>query len=145
MIAAGGDIVIRDTSIGDDGDDWKQDPEIVAGGEHGRIDLESPGKIELFDDVQLHAHQVTNRYPTPESVTNPIEPELSRSERAVFLSSDAIAFRRRSRSTRAPIRGWLVSLPLVRSSSSTAQIPTIRNRHLRSIRIRSPLLRSVFG
>lgn len=92
ILSAGGDVTITDRFSGDDGPDWKLDPEIVARGPHGRIDIESPSQIILGDDVQLHAQQATTRYPQPESLADPHDPEPSRDERAVFLRSQHVSF-----------------------------------------------------
>jgi len=92
IAAADGDVTITDASSGDDGPDWNLDPEIVARGEQGRIDIESPGQIELGDDVQLRAHQVTTRYPDPVSISDPVASEPTRDERAVFLKSERVVF-----------------------------------------------------
>ena len=92
VVTADGNITIADTSTDDDGADLTQDPEIVARGDHGRIDLETPVTIELLDNVQFHSEQVTTRYPSPETVSNPVQSDLQRDERAVFLKSDAIIF-----------------------------------------------------
>ncbi len=95
VVTAKGNITIADTSQGDEGADWKQDPEIVARGVQGRIDLEASATIELLDEVQLHSEQVTTRYPNPETVNDPAESQLQREDRAVFLKSDAIVFGQR--------------------------------------------------
>lgn len=92
VIAADGDITIVDLSVDDDGPDWKLDPEIVAGGDQGRIDLDAAGRIEFGNDVQIHANKVTTEFPVPVSITNPVESGLQRSDRAVFLKSDSIEF-----------------------------------------------------
>ena len=92
IIAGDADITIDDSSLDDDGADLKQDPEIVARGAEGRIDLRTPATIELRDDVQLHAEKVTTQFPNPESVSNPAESELEPQDRAVYLQSDVVIF-----------------------------------------------------
>ena len=92
VIVAGGDMTIADTSMGDDGNDWKLDPEIVARGEMGRIELVTSAKIELQDDVQLHSEKVTTRFPNPQTETNPVDSQLQPADRAVYLKSDTIVF-----------------------------------------------------
>ncbi len=107
VISAGVKITIVDTSPDDDGEDLKQDPEIVAQGDNGRIDLQANQEIELLDDVQLNSEQVTQLThllrPHPEPAeTREMPPLLSLDElrmsqglRSVYLEADSIVFGQR--------------------------------------------------
>ncbi len=107
VISAGLKITVVDTSADDDGEDLKADPEIVARGENGRIDLQAAMEIELLDEVQLQSEQVTQishmERPDPEPAeTREMPPLMSLDEqimsqeiRSVYLQSDSIVFGQR--------------------------------------------------
>lgn len=97
-VRAGERIEVVDHSVGDDGDDRKGDPEIIArdlDGSVGRVDLEVPGRvgeIELDQTVQIVAEKKTPdaQFPDPTSRTTPPELGLNREDRAVFIKADSI-------------------------------------------------------
>ncbi|WP_417737823.1 beta strand repeat-containing protein [Rosistilla oblonga] len=58
-VSAGGSIVISDPDLSNDGGDRTADPEIVAGGDNGRILLQTDGDLTIDEGVQIHASQST--------------------------------------------------------------------------------------
>ncbi len=83
-------ITIMDTSPGDDGDDLTADPEIIARGENGRIDLEAVTEIELQDEVQLQSEKITQAWPEPITRPMPADLGLTRLDRSIYLESTSI-------------------------------------------------------
>ncbi len=98
------DIEVIDNSSGDEGIDRKDDPEIVARGENGRVDLVARGNLELRADVQIHAFQLTPIPPAtvpvlpvppsiqvlPSTQPLPVTTDLPREARAVYLSGSTV-------------------------------------------------------
>ncbi|WP_218934356.1 beta strand repeat-containing protein [Rosistilla ulvae] len=58
-VSAGGSIVLADPDLSNDGGDRTADPEIVAGGDNGRILLQTDGDLTIDEGVQIHAAQST--------------------------------------------------------------------------------------
>ncbi|WP_417744639.1 hypothetical protein [Rosistilla oblonga] len=58
-VSAGGSIAISDPDLSNDGGDRTADPEIVAGGDNGRILLQTDGDLTIDEGVQIHASQST--------------------------------------------------------------------------------------
>jgi hypothetical protein len=90
VVSAGDQITIVDHSVGDDGSDLKSDPELIARGSSGRIDLDAVREIQLQDDVQLHSEKITREIQDPETRPMPEDLGLSRQDRSVYLESDSI-------------------------------------------------------
>lgn len=104
VIVAGANITVFDHSEGDDGGDLTGDPEIVALGENGRIELLASGEITLRDDVQLNSQQVTELTHLDRSNPEPAETRelppllsldelrMSKDVRSVYLEADSFVF-----------------------------------------------------
>ncbi|QDV70821.1 hypothetical protein Poly24_45540 [Rosistilla carotiformis] len=58
-VSAGGSIVLADPDLSNDGGDRTADPEIVAGGDNGRILLQTDADLTIDEGVQIHASQST--------------------------------------------------------------------------------------
>lgn len=106
------DITITDLSVNDDGDDRKGDPEFIARGTNGRIDLQAARTIHLLDDVQLMSEKITvishlNRDSDPvtgelipETREMPVLPDLDGLKatgdmRAVYLQAETVVLGQR--------------------------------------------------
>ena len=91
LVVDGGDLTFVD-GVGVDGPDLKGDPEVLASGVLGRIDLralDSGAIIDLGDNVQFHADKITAEYSSPTTRPMPLG-GLSRQDRAIYLKSDSI-------------------------------------------------------
>ena len=76
-----------------EGVNWKDDPEVVARGVLGRIDVRAlggSGVIELQDNVQFHADKVTAEYIGPMTRPMPLGAGPSLKSRAICLQSDSV-------------------------------------------------------
>ncbi|MGB7324385.1 MAG: hypothetical protein WBD31_05905 [Rubripirellula sp.] len=93
MIEAGGSITVVDVSEGDDNDARTSDPELIAGGELGRIELVAAESITLSDDVQLQASKITQLFAAPQTSqgqTTPIESAIDDADRAVLFDTPSL-------------------------------------------------------
>ncbi len=93
IILRAAQIVVIDTSVGDEGSDLKGDPEIIARGDNGRIELVAAQRLELGDDVQLHATKVTSEaFIGTTAATRPMSAQasISNADRAVVLESGSV-------------------------------------------------------
>ncbi|MDB4423152.1 hypothetical protein N9276_01075, partial [Rhodopirellula sp.] len=92
LVVEGGDLKFVD-GVDGDGTDLKDDPEVVASGSMGRIDLRAvsgSAVIELEDNVQFHADKVTAEYAGPMTRTMPMGSGPSLKSRAIYLQSDSV-------------------------------------------------------
>ncbi len=92
-VHAGVAIKVIDNSVGDDNESRTADPEIVAAGDHGRIELVAGTSIELSDDVQLSASQITKTFPDPRTVSDDERPVPSTdmdAARAVLIDAPTV-------------------------------------------------------
>lgn len=90
ILQSAGSIQVVDLTAGDAGADRKLDPEIVANGPSGRVDLES-GLIALGDDVQIHASQVF-QIDQPRPLGQLTDATGNRDQRAIFITADEVRF-----------------------------------------------------
>ncbi|MGI9474184.1 MAG: hypothetical protein ACR2NZ_21770, partial [Rubripirellula sp.] len=94
IVVADGNLVIADGADAD-GPDLKADPEIIASGSNGRVDLRTIAAnavIELQDNVQIHADKVTAAYPQPSTRPMPESLGLVAEDRAVYMKSNGVVF-----------------------------------------------------
>ena len=89
LVVDGGDLKFLDGADAD-GPDLKADPEVVASGAMGRIDLRASGVLELEDNVQFHADKVTAEYADPMTRPMPGGAGPSLKSRAIHLQSDSV-------------------------------------------------------
>ncbi|MDB4749389.1 hemagglutinin repeat-containing protein, partial [Rubripirellula sp.] len=89
LVVDGGDLKFLDGADAD-GPDLKADPEAVASGAMGRIDLRASGVIELENNVQFHADKVTAEYPDPTTRPMPGGAGPSLKSRAIHLQADSV-------------------------------------------------------
>ncbi len=105
IIASNGQIIVRavnitisDSNLDNDGIDRKNDPEIIARGNNGRIDLRADNHLMLTSGVQLHSQWITRATAEPktqlfspdgeEQLPQPFDvtPEM----RSVYLQADQV-------------------------------------------------------
>jgi hypothetical protein len=94
LVVDGGNLTFID-GVGNDGPNLKDDPEVLASGVLGRIDVRAigaSGVIELGDNVQFHAEKITAEYSSPSTRPMPLVSGLSQQDRAIYLASDSIMF-----------------------------------------------------
>ena len=94
LVVDGGNLAFVD-GAGADGPEFKDDPEVLASGVLGRIDLRAIGSsagIDLGNNVQFHAEKITAEYSSPSTRPMPSGSGLSQQDRAIYLKSDSIMF-----------------------------------------------------
>ncbi len=87
------EILIIDQDSSAQESDLRQDPELVAQGKRGRIELVASERIELGDNVQLHASQITSDVYTGNAAATDVMPAadgLSRLDRAIYLETSSV-------------------------------------------------------
>ncbi|MAI30331.1 MAG: hypothetical protein CMM07_01515, partial [Rhodopirellula sp.] len=92
LVVAGGNLTFLD-GFDSDGAELKDDPEVVASGSMGRVDLRAlsgSAAIELKDNVQFHADKITAAYAEPMTGTMPMGSGPSLKARAIHLQADSL-------------------------------------------------------
>ena len=92
LVVDNGRLTFLDGADGE-GADLKDDPEVVARGTLGRIDVRAlggAGVIELQDNVQFHAEKVTAEYTEPTIRSMPAGGGPALKDRAICLQSDSV-------------------------------------------------------
>ncbi|TWU55735.1 hypothetical protein [Rubripirellula reticaptiva] len=93
LIEAGGSITVVDLSVDDDNEARTSDPELIAGGELGRIELVATESITLSDDVQLQASKITQLFAAPQTSlgqSTPIVTSIVDADRAVLIDAPTL-------------------------------------------------------